>query len=310
MIYDMPPVLQGTPQQQLQEIRNYLVRLARQQQQETSGAVVQNGTTVTKIGGKKLGDKTVQEEIAALEQRAQSLRSLIKKTADETYMEAVNASESIMQELYVAQSDFGTVQEEIYTRIEETARQIRESFNYEQLVRSIGDVEQYITLLNGEIRRGFIEVNGVINFGIAISSNNVFASNETEGAQAYDSTATYEEGECCTHEDGNGIVQVYRCALSGGITIPEAWTAAHWKLAEYQPEGETNVYYEINTGGCFGLYTATGWQFWKKNQKLGWFDISDGQLHVNNINIEANLIMGQWRLTNNGSAWGLKYVGA
>ena len=78
----------------------------------------------------------------------------------------------------------------------------------------------------------------------------------------------------------------------------------------YTPSGETNVYYEIDTGECFGLYTATGWQFWKGKEKLGWFDTSDGQLHVNNINIEENLIMGSWRLTNNGTAWGLKYVGA
>ena len=257
MIYDMPPVLQGTPQQQLQEIRNYLVRLARQQQQEASGAVVQNSTTVKKVGGKKLDDKTMQEELEALQQRANALRSLIKKTADETYQEAVGASESIMQELYVARSDFGVVQEEIYTRIEETARQIRESFNYEQLAASVDNLEQYITLIDGEIRRGFIEVNGVINFGIVISSRNVFAANEQT----------------------------------------------------YTPEGETNVYYELDTGDCFGLYTATGWQFWRGSEKLGWFDTSDGQLHVNNINIESNLIMGAWRLTNNGTAWGLKYVG-
>lgn len=258
MIYDMPPVLQGTPQQQLQEIRNYLVRLARQQQQETSGAVVQNGTTVKKVGGKALNEKTMQEELEALQQRANALRSLIIKTADETYQEAVGASESIMQELYVARSDFGVVQEEIYTRIEETARQIRESFNYEQLAASVDNMEQYINILDGEIRRGFIEVNGVMNFGIVISSRNVFAASEQT----------------------------------------------------YTPEGETNVYYEIDTGDCFGLYTSTGWQFWKGSQKLGWFDTADGQLHVNNINIEANLIMGAWRLTNNGTAWGLKYVGA
>jgi len=258
MIYDMPPVLQGSPQQQLNDLRNYLVRLARQQQMETSGAVTQNGTTVKKAGGKKLDDETMAKELEELRQRAQALKSLIIKTADETYQEAVGASESIMRQLFVARSDFGTVQEEIYTRIEETAQAIRESFNYEALAASVDNMEQYIHLIDGEIRRGFIEVNGVINFGIVISSRNVFAANEQT----------------------------------------------------YTPAGETNVYYEIDTGDCFGLYTATGWQFWKGNMKLGWFDTSDGQLHVDNINIEANLIMGPWRLTNNGGAWGLKYVGA
>ena len=68
-------------------------------------------------------------------------------------------------------------------------------------------------------------------------------------------------------------------------------------------------YYEIDTGQCFGLYTATGWQFWVGNKKLGWFDTSDGQLHVTSINIEDDLQMGNWILIEDGQFFGIKYIG-
>ena len=76
------------------------------------------------------------------------------------------------------------------------------------------------------------------------------------------------------------------------------------------PEGETSLYWEIDTDQCFGLYTATGWQFWVGDRKLGWFDTTDGVLHVADISIENNLIMGDWILTQNSTIWGLKYIGA
>lgn len=77
----------------------------------------------------------------------------------------------------------------------------------------------------------------------------------------------------------------------------------------WTPEGETNEYYQIDTGDCFGLYTATGWQFWVGRQKLGWFDTSDGQLHVDSININSDFQLGNWRWINGNTSFGLKWVG-
>lgn len=77
----------------------------------------------------------------------------------------------------------------------------------------------------------------------------------------------------------------------------------------YTPDGETNPYYQIDTGYCYGLYTATGWQFWRGNQRLGWFDTDDGQLHVNNIAIEDDLTMGNWRMVESSTTFGIKYIG-
>lgn len=77
----------------------------------------------------------------------------------------------------------------------------------------------------------------------------------------------------------------------------------------YTPDGETNPYYQIDTGYCYGLYTATGWQFWRGDQRLGWFDTDDGQLHVNNIAIEDDLTMGNWRMVESSTTFGIKYIG-
>ena len=218
------------------------------------------GKTPIVMGVVGRGDEE-EEKAKELRNRAEELRENIESTATEiiNYQNTADARMATIESGYLSKSEAnGTYMEMITARIEETAQQIRESFNYEQLASSVNNLEQYYTVLSGEIKRGFIEVNGVKTFGIVISSRNVFSA-------------------------------------AGGT---------------FTPSGETNVYYEIDTGDCFGLYTATGWQFWKGNQKLGWFDISDGQLHVEKINIETEFLMGDWRLVNNGNSWGIKYLGA
>lgn len=82
--------------------------------------------------------------------------------------------------------------------------------------------------------------------------------------------------------------------------------------SSYVPgNGDENTYYEIDIESekCFGFYTSTGWQFWKGKNKLGWFDISDGKLHVTRINIDQEFMISDWRIVANGTSWGVKYIG-
>lgn len=160
---------------------------------------------------------------------------------------------------------YGTYYETILAKIQADAESISEAYYLQEstvLQANIDDLNYAIQetnrLLNGEIRRGFIDFNGTRYFGIVIASRNVFSQSNT------------------------------------------SWT----------PDGETESYYAIDTGECFGLYTATGWQFWVGNQKLGWFDTSDGQLHVTSINIESDLQMHDWLFHVYGNRFGIKYVGA
>ena len=136
---------------------------------------------------------------------------------------------------------------EFYSSVVANADQIQEQFTM---------IDGNLDVLNGEIRRGFIDVNGTRYFGIVVSSKPVIQS----GA--------------------------------------DSWT----------PSGEVNIYHEINTEECFGLYTSTGWQFWKGSQKLGWYDTSDGQLHVVGIQIEDILDVNGWGVRG-GNRFGIKQIG-
>ena len=227
-----------------------------------------------------------------LKRETRDLAELINEVG-ETTGESIGELEHNMQITYLAKADLdpslapefgleydaddglyydtltGTSYISILAKIQADASAITESYNYVNettLQANIDDLNSAIStttdLINGQIRRGFIEVNGVTYFGIVISSREVF---KVDGETRH-------------------------------------------------PEGDTHDFFEIDTEECFGLYTATGWQFWKGNQKLGWFDTqstdSGEALHVEDISVNNHIVMGDWIMTQNGSSWGLKYLGA
>lgn len=70
------------------------------------------------------------------------------------------------------------------------------------------------------------------------------------------------------------------------------------------------VYFEISPNQTFGLYTASGWQFWLGGQKVGWFSSSDSMLHVSNILVESMLQLGAlWQIGTDGG-FGIRCIGA
>ena len=77
--------------------------------------------------------------------------------------------------------------------------------------------------------------------------------------------------------------------------------------------GDGYTYYYLNAGQTFGLYTSTGWQFWIDGYKVGWFDSSDGKLHVATVLVEESIQFGanwQLRSTAGGSEFELLYTGS
>lgn len=72
------------------------------------------------------------------------------------------------------------------------------------------------------------------------------------------------------------------------------------------------AYYQIDQNQTFGLYTSTGWQFWLNGHKRGWFDVSDGMLHVTDIVVEKSLqLSGTWKieLSDDGQTLDIRYIG-
>ena len=87
------------------------------------------------------------------------LQTLIR-TGDQAVMNYVDSKQEVYNSLYVAQSDFGTFQENVTSMIETTARGVVESYDYgssiESVQDSIGLLQSYYTSINGEIRRGIV----------------------------------------------------------------------------------------------------------------------------------------------------------
>lgn len=231
----------------------------------------------------------------SVQQTATQLTQLIQQTGD-VLETSIGDLEHVMEQQYLARADLdpsmssqfglvwdedqgeyldemtGTYYQTIIAKIQADAEAITENFTLQQA-----------TILQGNID----DLNAAMIENVEIISGQIKRGFITLYPGTADETKVF------------GIVIASRDVFSSSGTT-------------YTPEGETNVYYQIanDSGMAYGLYTATGWQFWNGDQKLGWFDTTDGQLHVNNINIEANLIMGPWRLTNNGTSFGIKYVGA
>ena len=89
-----------------------------------------------------------------------------------------------------------------------------------------------------------------------------------------------------------------------GIAISEK---LEFTGSETTQDGET--YYELSPLQTFGFYTSTGWQFWIGGEKRGWFDATDGMLHIKQLVIEQSLQFGDWEITV-GNGFGLRYIGS
>ncbi len=283
-IYTLPPILQGTAEQQLRQLRDYLVRIARQQPGEGQEQAVAQAVNkaVAAVSGKE--SRSLEEA----RQRAATLRDLIVKTANEVY-DSIDKISTYLNYDYRAESEFGSYLEQIHTSIEQTAKNTVENYQYMELVEgqetyySIqelidkhareelgGDlsdldartaaIEAYQTEISGEIRRGFID-------------------NPRYG----------EEGQP---------------QYLFGIAIGEK--------VSFTGETETDegiVYQKLDGDQTMGFYTSTGWQYWSGGTLIGWFDSQKKNLHTPELVVDGSLGFGDdWLITTAGG-WGLRYIG-
>ena len=177
-MYELPPILSGSEQQQLRLLRDYLVRLCRSLERSETAPALSTAAAATAAG-------TAERE------SAEALRGLIVKTAERIEHHV----ESIRQELhedYLAVSDFGTYQEQIESVIEATARGVVESYDFQAAIDAVsercGGAESAVTAIRGQIRRGLITdpETGETAMGIAISEELSFTgATHTENGLEY-----------------------------------------------------------------------------------------------------------------------------
>lgn len=163
MFNEKPPMLGGDPARDLAALRDYMFRLARGleevQTAAGTGQIVTNGPNGQQVRT-TTDDSKAKSEIELIRKNAAELRSLIIKSAEEleTY------TDSKVEEyngLYVAKSEFGDFTETINTVIENTARGVVESYDYQSSIESVQDsislMQNYYESIDGEIRRGIVE---------------------------------------------------------------------------------------------------------------------------------------------------------
>ncbi len=276
---EKPPILTGQPKKDLENMRDYLFRMAQSLGDAASAeAAAENGvsisykkdgTQILKPGGGKTSDidavrRNASELTALIIKRANSLQQMIVEGDADVISYTDNKFEEFGS-YYLAKSEFGTFEETIDTKIEESARGVIDSYNYTASINSLQDsidlLQEYYTSIEGEIRRGI-----VLN----------------------PDTQQYEIG----------IVISQAVQFSG-------------EVGETDPNNpnDGNKYYYVDSGQTFGLYTSRGWQFWIGGVKRGWFSSEDSMLHVSNIVVENKLQLGaDWQITSSGG-FGIRYIG-
>jgi len=194
---EKPPILQGTPENQIRALRDYLFRMANSLEPVITGQAVTTGTTVTR----RRADGTVVTETGsaakadtdAIRDSAAELRALIIKHANELQTEIDTKVDEYDASL-IAQSEIGTWELGLNSKIETSARGVVESYGFQESISTInGDMQKYFTQMDGQIRRGFIEnpdypdhSEDEFIFGIAISSNLQFKTELPRSDGTYD----------------------------------------------------------------------------------------------------------------------------
>ncbi len=206
---EKPPMLRGTTQEQVNALRDYLFRMAQSLEGVATADAAETAAVSVGSDGKRVyrqgtGGGASGADVDAVRKNAAELRSLITKSAkdlqkqieagDATVISYADSRIDVYDSRYLAQSTFGSFAETINSTIENTARGVVESYDYDSAIESAQDsidlLQTYYTSIEGEIRRGLITdpETGETAMGIAISEELRFT-----GAQVTQDGLTYYE---------------------------------------------------------------------------------------------------------------------
>ena len=193
-MYEYPPILQGSEQEQLRTLRDYLVRMARSLETAQQAPAAPSPLGAAAVQAQR--EKREEDGLASLRRNAARLRALIVKTAGDadTLAAELGVLRHDMESDYLARSDFGTYMEQARASFQATARGVVESYDFAALIEAVSDrteeLNLYLTTLRGEIRRGLITdpETGEAVLGIAVAENLQFtgAVHEEDGLRYYE----------------------------------------------------------------------------------------------------------------------------
>lgn len=164
---DTPRFTAKDPRGQLAEMHGYLYRITEQLNLALTQVEDKSAKTAEAVTGISKDGNLTQEQS---QNTFNSIKALIIKSADIVS----SYSEAIIRELsgiYVAQSDFGTYQEETNARIEENSKGVESMYeNIQTIISQLEGVEDSIIAVNACIRSGLLyyDDEGIPVYGLEI----------------------------------------------------------------------------------------------------------------------------------------------
>ncbi len=287
-LIDMPPMLKDGNNADLVAMRNYLIRLA-QSLTAVENAPGTSGTYVTTAQGKQIftpgsggssGGGVSQRTIEDIRANARKLQALIIKTANDLGADIASGDSYVLS--YTGAQDNGldavmksayVAKSEFGTFTEEIDRRIENTAK--DTVESYG----YQSLIESaqETADGAAEL--IMNYSTVIDGQ-------------------IRRGIVLDPDTGDYVT---------GIAISQNLQFTGQEITK----DDGNTYYYLSSGQTFGLYTATGWQFWIDGTKRGWYSSVDGALHISKLYIENSIQFGATAIIyiESSGRFGIRHLG-
>ena len=275
----LPQINGATEREQLGQIRSYLFQLAEQLQFALKDVDTTQASVVSLTANNLASTVPSRAKVVDLNPQNvfNSIKALIIKSADivDAYYEEIDKK---LVGSYVAQSDFGTFEEQTSQDIYENSTNINRTFNHVQEIKS--GVDSSLEALSGEIGQVDTKVKSV-ETNISSELQALKEGLKTLNDSLIEVTANINSGELYT--DDNGI-PVY------GIEV-----------------GQRNVVDGVEVFNKFARFTAGRLSFYDKNGFEVAY-ISDYKLYITNAEVTGTLKLGGYSVdTTNGLTF--KWVG-
>ena len=236
----------------------------------------------------------------APEQQLVALRDYLVRLAQS--LETV--SEAAVVEARQAAAEVSPAKEAIQEEVRETEGALRSL-----IIKTADVIQQNIDSITTELHQDYLAISTFGEYQENINTTIVQTARNT--VEEYDFEAQIRSlNESITTINGEIIRGFVEDPTTGNIVMGIAIAQTlSYSETDTETDANKNVYYKIADQQTFGLYTSTGWQFWLKGTKIGWFDSLYQMLHTVKLAVETSLTLGDgWVFTTTGGL-GIKYTG-
>jgi hypothetical protein len=183
------------------------------------------------------------------------------------------------------------------------------------IVKTADRVERQVELLSQSLHEDYLARSDFGDYQEQIET--LIRASARQIVESYDFTARLSAADARLGELAGALTRLRGEIRRGLIQDPETGELCFGIAIarELRFTGQTVtenglVYEELAPGQTLGLYTDAGWQFWCNGSKRGWFDASDGQLHIRSLTAEQELRPGGDWLCTSAGGFGIRYTGA